>query len=138
MTIEGQKQCTGWPKSKFTFSICSISETKHFWPHVGKAKMCLRGGGFFQFSKICLHFSAVCLQFFKKNCHISNTFWLYQHGVRNAHRQSYSHLKSEILIWVTLYSELSKETLISSTGKCFPMIMENVKSCEWIKCLVQC
>ena len=28
--------------------------------------MCLRGGGFFQFSKICLHFSAVCLQFFKK------------------------------------------------------------------------
>ena len=28
--------------------------------------MCLRGGSFFQFSKICLHFSAVCLQFFKK------------------------------------------------------------------------
>ena len=28
--------------------------------------MCLRGGSFFQFSKICLHFSAVCLQFFNK------------------------------------------------------------------------
>ena len=28
--------------------------------------MRLRGGSFFQFSKICLHFSAVCLQFFKK------------------------------------------------------------------------
>ena len=28
--------------------------------------MCLRGGRFFLFSKICLHFSAVCLQFSKK------------------------------------------------------------------------
>ena len=33
--------------------------------YVGKAKMRLRGGSFFKFSKICLHFSAVCLQFFK-------------------------------------------------------------------------
>ena len=36
---------TGWPKSKFTNSngyICS-SENKHFWSHVGKAKMCLKG-----------------------------------------------------------------------------------------------
>jgi len=38
----------------------------HIWPHIGKAKMGLGGGSFFQFSKICLHFSAVCLQFFKK------------------------------------------------------------------------
>ena len=38
-----------------------------------------------------------------KNYRFSNTFWLYQYGVRNAHRQSYTHLKSEILIWVTLY-----------------------------------
>ena len=29
-------------------------------------------------------FSAVYLQFFKKNVRLSNTFWLYQHGVRNA------------------------------------------------------
>ena len=29
--------------------------------------MGLGGGSFFQFSKICLHFSAVCLQFFQKN-----------------------------------------------------------------------
>ena len=28
--------------------------------------MRLRGGSFFQLLKICLHFSAVCLQFFKK------------------------------------------------------------------------
>ena len=39
----------------------------NIWHNVGKAKMCLRGGRFFQFSKICLHFSAVCLQFFKKS-----------------------------------------------------------------------
>ena len=37
---------TGWPKSKFTFSISSVSERRHSWPQVGKAKMCLRGGGF--------------------------------------------------------------------------------------------
>ena len=45
---------------------CS-TETVHFRTYVGKAKMHLRGGSFFQFSKICLHFSAVCLQFFQKN-----------------------------------------------------------------------
>ena len=33
------------------------------WPHVGKAKVCLGGGSFFQFLK---KISAVCLQFFKK------------------------------------------------------------------------
>ena len=43
------------------------AETVHFWTYVDKAKMCLRGGRFFQFTKICLHFSAVCLQFFKKS-----------------------------------------------------------------------
>ena len=37
---------TGWPKSKFTFSISSVPEGRHSWPQVGKAKMCLRGGGF--------------------------------------------------------------------------------------------
>ena len=54
---------TGWPKSKFLISNGYNSETKHFRPHVGKAKMRLRGGSFFRFSK---KFSAVCLQFFKK------------------------------------------------------------------------
>ena len=34
--------------------------------YVGKAKMGLRGGSCFRFLKICLNFSAVCLQFFKK------------------------------------------------------------------------
>ena len=38
---------TGWPKSKLPFSKGYYSETKHFWPHVGKAKMRLRGGSFF-------------------------------------------------------------------------------------------
>ena len=41
------------------------TELKHFWPNVGKAKIRLRGGRSFQFLKNCLHFSAVCLQFFK-------------------------------------------------------------------------
>ena len=37
------------------------SITVHLWPLVGKTKMCLRTIQFFQFSKICLQFSAVCL-----------------------------------------------------------------------------
>ena len=54
----------------------------NIWPHVDKTKKYLRGGKFSLFSKICLHFSAVCLQFLKKNCHLSNKFWLYQHEVK--------------------------------------------------------
>ena len=44
---------------------------------IGKAKMRLRYGSFF-------HFSAVCLQFFQKNCRLSNTLLLYQCRIRNA------------------------------------------------------
>jgi len=33
---------------------------------------------------------------------ISNTFWLYQHMVNNAYLWSHSHLKKQILTWVTL------------------------------------
>ena len=40
------KAPTGWPKSKFTFSISSVAERRHSWPQVGKAKMGLIGGGF--------------------------------------------------------------------------------------------
>ena len=39
---------TGWPKSIFEMSFGYNSETMHFWPHVGKAKMCLRGVQFFE------------------------------------------------------------------------------------------
>ena len=39
---------TGWPNSKLPLSKADNSETKHFWPHVGKAKMRLRGGSFFE------------------------------------------------------------------------------------------
>ena len=45
---KGQKVITGWPKSKFLILNDYNSETKHFWPHVGKAKMGLRGGSFFE------------------------------------------------------------------------------------------
>ena len=40
----------------------------------------------------------------RKNCHLSNHFWLYQLGVRCGYFQSYGSWKREILIWVTLYS----------------------------------
>ena len=38
---------TGWPKSKFPISNGYSSVSEHFWPHVGKVKMCLKGGSFF-------------------------------------------------------------------------------------------
>ena len=38
------------------------SETGYFWPHVGKAKMCLTTTQFFQFLKNLFTFLAVCLQ----------------------------------------------------------------------------
>jgi len=41
-------------------------ERIHFWLHVGKAKMYLKNGRFIQFSKDSLHFSSVCIQFFKQ------------------------------------------------------------------------
>ena len=75
---------TGWPKSKFEISFGYNSVNMHFWPYVGKAKMRFGGVHLFWFSAVCLQFSAVCLQFFKINVHLSNAFWLYQHGVRNA------------------------------------------------------
>ena len=40
------------------------TEMMYFWPYVGKAKMISRGGRCFQFSKIRLQVSAVCLQIF--------------------------------------------------------------------------
>ena len=36
----------GWPKSKSGISNASASEMKHFWPHVGKVKIGLRGDSF--------------------------------------------------------------------------------------------
>ena len=38
-----------------------------------------------------------------KNRHSSNTFWSLQHGVKKLQFLSYSHLKQQLLIWVTLY-----------------------------------
>ena len=37
----------------------------HFWPYIGKIKMCLRRCKIFKFWNICVEFSAVCLPFFK-------------------------------------------------------------------------
>ena len=38
---------TGWPKSKFEICFGYNSKIMNFWPYVGKAKMGLKGGGFF-------------------------------------------------------------------------------------------
>ena len=54
---------TGWPKSKLPFSKGFNSETKLFWPHVGKAKMRLRGGSFFL--KNCKQTAEKCKQIFE-------------------------------------------------------------------------
>ena len=43
------------------------TKTVHFWPYVGKAKMCLRVGIFLWLLEFSLQFSAFCLQFFKKS-----------------------------------------------------------------------
>ena len=44
--VELNSWATGWAKSKLAYSKGYNSKTKHFWPHVGKAKMCFRGGVF--------------------------------------------------------------------------------------------
>ena len=59
------KYCTGWPKSKFEISFGYISETMHFWPIVGKAKMRFRGVYLFWF------FSSL-FTIFKINVRLSN------------------------------------------------------------------
>ena len=38
-----QPMTTGWPKLKFDNSNGYNSQSVHFWPNVGKAKMCLGG-----------------------------------------------------------------------------------------------
>ena len=95
LTTSSKLATTGWPKSKFPISNDCTSVCVHFWPHVGKAKMCLRGGSLFQFSKICLHFfsclftiqlfvynSAVCLHFSAKS-----RFWLFCSKLTPVQRQ---------------------------------------------------
>ena len=56
---------TGCPGSIFEILNVYNSETMHFWPHVGEAKMCLGCLSFFDFSAVCLQFSAVCLKFLR-------------------------------------------------------------------------
>ena len=83
----------------------------HFWPNVGKAKMCLRGvaGSLKNVNKQLKNvnkFSKI-----EKICHLSNTFWLYQYRVKYAPFQSYSHLKFPFFNWNTL-SVLSKAKVV--------------------------
>ena len=57
---------TGCPKSKSGISNCSASETTHFWPHVGKAKLCFGGLHLFWFFS-CLFTIFSCLFTIFKN-----------------------------------------------------------------------
>ena len=84
---------TGWPKSKFANSNSYYLYICIFDPMLVKPKCVWEASIYFHFSAVYLQFSAVCLQFSKINGGLQNTFWLYQHGVRNAYFQSYSHLK---------------------------------------------
>ena len=52
----------GWPKSKVATSNGCDSESKHFWPYVGKVKMGLRGK---QFLKNCEQTAEKCKQIFE-------------------------------------------------------------------------
>ena len=100
---------TGWSKSKVaTLNGCN-SGIMHFWPYVGKAKMGLEVA---LFLKHCNQTAENVNKFSKieRKCHLSNPFWLYQHRVRNAYFQSYSHLNLQLLIWVTLYLHFFKST----------------------------
>ena len=94
---------TGWPKSKLLISNGCTSKIMHFWPYVVKAKMCLRGSSFFQFSEICLHFSAVCLQFFKKTTASQIHFGFTNMGSEMLSFRVMVIWNEKILIWVTLY-----------------------------------
>ena len=60
--------CTGWPKSKFVISPGCNSETMHFWTHVGKAKMCLRGVHLFWFFSCMFTFFQLIVYNFQNKC----------------------------------------------------------------------
>ena len=58
----------------------------------------------------------------KQNLHLPNTFWLYQHGVKNAYCQSYSHLNYQIL-YIVLVLQLFK--IAKFQMKKYPVIVAN-------------
>ena len=76
--------CITETRWKFFISNSCHFESMYFWPYVGKAKMGLRGGGFF-LENVNKQLKIVNKQLkTKKIRHSWNTFWLYQHRVRNA------------------------------------------------------
>ena len=97
MVIYGYLQ--GDPNQNFWFQMTITQKLSTFDP---MTKMRLRGGWFFLKIVNKQLKNVNKLLKIEKNCHLSNAFWLYQHRIRNAYFQSYSHLKSKILVWVTL------------------------------------
>ena len=67
----------------------------------------------------------------KINFQLPNTFWLYQHRVRNAYFQSCSQNKFQILIWVTLY--LNENTYKICLPNWSSLSNTNVHFCRYTK-----
>ena len=63
-----EKIRTGWPKSKFAFSNGYISGNMHFWPHVGKAKICFWRLHLFSFFNCLFTIFSYLLRIFKNKC----------------------------------------------------------------------
>ena len=68
----------------------------------------------------------------EKNYRLSNQFWLYQHGVRNASFQRQSHLKYQILIWVTLYLVPILDHTVWTEGILYKFRMVDCINCSHI------
>ena len=83
----------GDPNQNLLFQMAITLKIRISDPMLAKPKCVLEASIYFHFSAVCLQFSAVCLQFSKTNVGTQNTFWLYQHVVKNSYFQSYSHLK---------------------------------------------
>ena len=66
---------------------------------------------FFPIFENLFTFFSCLFTIFQKNLHLSNTFWFYQHRVRNAQFQRQSKLKKQILIWVTLQQYCGRREL---------------------------
>ena len=99
--VEFDTGCSDWKLSKA--NGCRI-ELKHFWPYVGKAKMRFRGGKLFIWQKINKQLKIVNkFSNIEKIYWLSNAFWFYQHRVKSASIQFYSHLLFTIFYRNTLY-----------------------------------
>ena len=90
VTLNHSKENTEWSNWKLSKWNGCRTESMHFSPYVGKAKICLRGGRYFE----------KC----KQICRLTNAYWLYQYRVKSAPFQFCSRLFLIIFNWNALYS----------------------------------